>query len=98
MDKSLLYLILGGILVILCYLLWRLNRLEQLLKRYKCKNQEGLGALSRTKSPLWLFLALFQLVYVVFEIIHKGFDWISVYRALFLIGLPLYLFFRDEDR
>lgn len=98
MDKGLLYLILGGILVILCYLLWRLNRLEQLLKRYKCKNQEGLGALSRTKSPLWLFLALFQLVYVVFEMVQKGFEWISIYRALFLIGLPLYLFFRDEDR
>lgn len=46
------------VMIMLIYLLYRLNRLEQYLKHFHLKNQEGAGALSRSKDPIYLLMAV----------------------------------------
>ncbi|MGT2756642.1 hypothetical protein [Streptococcus ovuberis] len=96
MQVWLVYLLFLIVLLVLIYLLWRLNRLEGLLKHYKCKNQEGVGALSRTRNPFFLLLALIQLLYTLLDWKQNGLESTDVYRAILLIGLPLYLYFTQD--
>ncbi|MET3558593.1 Ca2+/Na+ antiporter [Streptococcus rupicaprae] len=97
MQVWLIYVLFFLVLLVLLYLLWRLNRLEGLLRRYKCKNQEGVGALSRTRNQFFLLLALIQLLYTMLDWQQNGLQTADIYRALLLIGLPMYLYF-SQDR
>ncbi|MDQ0221508.1 hypothetical protein [Streptococcus moroccensis] len=96
MTKVWLYVLIVSVIVILIYLLWRLNRLENLVRHYKLKNQEGVGAWTRTRNPLFLVLAFFQGIYCLADWINTGFEPSDAYRFLLLVGLPLYLYFRDD--
>lgn len=97
MQVYFLYSLLVLVLFLVFYLLWRLNRLERLLRHYKCKNQEGVGALSQTKNPFFLFLALFQLVYAVMDWYKNGIQPRNFYQSVLLIGLSVYLYLTQND-
>lgn len=97
MPKLWIYLLVAVVIVVIIYLLWRLKRLENLVRHYKFKNQEGVGVWTRTRNPLFLILAFFQGIYCLADWIYTGFEPSDIYRFLILVGLPLYLYFRDED-
>ncbi len=71
MDYKLVMIIL--ILVILIYLLLRLHYLEELLKLYHFKNDEGVCSLSRTKNPLYLLMAMITFLPNIINWIANGF-------------------------
>lgn len=96
MEQHKFYVIIGIIALVSAYVLWRLRRLEDLVRHYKLKNQEGVGAWSKTRNPLFLLLAVLQGIYCVLHIAYQGFESMDIYRTLFLVGLPLYLYFRDD--
>lgn len=73
MDSILIYICLIGFAFIL-YILYRLKRLEDLIRGYKLKNQEGAGALSKSRSPLYLFLAFICFIPVVLDWFVNGFN------------------------
>lgn len=97
MDQRLIYLLFLLLLGLLIYLLLRLRRLEELIRGYKWKNQEGVGAWSRSRKPLLLLIALVQALYFLVDwLLLRDFQFHHILLALVSIGLPLYFYFTDD--
>ncbi|MGT2785769.1 hypothetical protein [Streptococcus merionis] len=97
MQERWLYVLIAMVFILLIYLLRRMRRLENLVRHYKFKNQEGVAAWTKTRNPLFLILAVIQGLYCLGDLIYTGFQPSDLYRFLILVGLPLYLYFSDDD-
>ncbi|MBY5033680.1 hypothetical protein K6V78_01095 [Streptococcus gallolyticus] len=95
---SLFWGLLVIIIGILVYLLVRLKKLEDLIKGYHLKNQEGAGALSKSRNPLYLFCALVCFLPNVITWLLAGF---SKYSWIGLLPVLLFLYLyacQNEDK
>ncbi|HFZ6201247.1 TPA: hypothetical protein ACGPNO_000020 [Streptococcus agalactiae] len=94
MDYKLVMIIL--ILVILIYLLLRLHYLEELLKHYHFKNDEGVCSLSRTKNLLYLLMAMITFLPNLINWIANGFEAIDIVRLIPVVVF-LWLYYCGDD-
>ncbi|MCP1638829.1 hypothetical protein J2T50_000524 [Streptococcus gallinaceus] len=80
------------------YLLLHLKKLEDWIKGYHLKNQEGVGALSKSRNPFYLFCIFVSASANVISWLYNGLD---RYTLLGLLPTLLfcYLYFcQDEDK
>ncbi len=97
MERRFAFLLFLFFLGILIYFLLRLRRWEKTVRGYKWKNQEGVGTWSRSRNPLFLFIAGVQTIYFLSDWLLGGFQWQDLYLVFLTIGLPLYLYFANND-
>lgn len=97
MDMRVLVFIVIVMVIVLVYLLYRLNRLEQYLKHFHLKNQEGTGALSRSKDPIYLLVAVLLSLPFLLDFIANGLK-PSQLTGLFIIAMMLWFYFSGDDK
>lgn len=97
MDTRVLVFVLVVIGMILLYLLYRLNRLEKYLRHFHLKNQEGVGALSHSKDPIYLLIATLLILPFLMDFVANGFK-SSQLTGLFIIVMFLYLYCDGDNK
>lgn len=98
MGRWLVYLLILFLLCLLVYLLSSFHRLDKGGRNYKWKNQEGVGAWSRSRDPKFLLLALITALYFLVDWLGGGFQIWDIYLATITLGLALYAYFYHDDR
>lgn len=97
MQLTRLQLIVILLIIVIVYLFWRLQRLEKLVRGYKFKNQEGVGAWTKSKNHFFLLLAGFNSLFFLSDWLAGGFQPSDIISALSMVGLPLYFYFFFDD-
>ena len=94
MNRRLILLIAIGLILLLVCLLYLWGRRSQ---QYKMKNQEGLGSWSKSRTPLFLLLALIQILYFLLVTYIWGFQWPLFYLLSLTLAMSLYCYFSGDD-
>lgn len=98
MNFSLFQMLIWVILFsIILYLLWRLRRLGDEIRGYKSKNQEGVGAWTKSRNQAFLLLAAINSVYFVLDWLSGGFQLLDLCSVSVMVGLPLYFYFFGDE-